>query len=148
MDYFDEYTKNYDLTNDRINYKYHHSIRVMDDMEIIARGMSLPNYDIELAKCIGLLHDIGRFEQYTRYQSFDDSNLDHGDYGEEVLRKNNALKNYGIDESDYEVVYKAIRNHDKFVIENGLTDRELLFAKMIRDADKLDILYAFGNRRL
>ncbi len=146
MDYFNEYTKNFDLSEYKASYKYYHSIRVMDDMEIIARNMSLPNYDVELAKCIGLLHDIGRFEQYARFKSYDDSNLDHGDFGEELLRKNNVLKNYDINESDYEVVYKAVRNHNKFEIEDGLTERELFFAKMIRDADKFDILYAFGNK--
>lgn len=148
MNFFNEYTSKYDLNAYKLSYKYYHSIRVMDNMEILAKSMSLPFKDIELAKCIGLLHDIGRFEQYKRYKSFDDFNLDHGDYGEEVLRNTNALNNYDIDKSDYEVVYKAIRNHNKFEIEPKLTNRELLFSKMIRDADKLDILYAFGNKEI
>ena len=57
----------------------------------------------------------------------------------------NYLKNTNIDKEDYEVVYKAIENHNKFEIEKGLTERELFFSKLIRDADKLDILYALGN---
>lgn len=148
MNYFDEYTSNYDLTMTSLNYKYYHSIRVMNNMEMLAKKMNLSKKDIKLARCIGLLHDIGRFEQYKRYQSFDDFNIDHGDYGEQVLRETDALSNYEISKSDYEVVYKAIRNHNKFEIETGLSNRELLFAKMIRDADKLDILYAFGNKKL
>lgn len=31
-------------------------------------------------------------------------------------------------------------NHNKATIEDGLEDDELLFAKIIRDADKLDII--------
>lgn len=148
MNFFDDYTSNYDLENYKLNYKYYHSIRVMDNMELLAKNMNLPYKDIELAKCIGLLHDIGRFEQYKRIGSFNDLEFDHGNYGEELLRKTNALKNFNIDYEDYEVVYKAIRLHNKFKIDTNLSNRELLFAKMIRDADKLDILYALGNKKL
>ena len=145
MNKFDEYVSNYDMNIPEINYKYYHSFRVMDNMAVIAKSMNLTMCDVKLAKCIGLLHDIGRFEQYKQFQSFDDINIDHGDYGEEVLRKGNFLKDFDISKEDYEVVYKAIRNHNKYKIEEGLTKRELLFAKMIRDADKLDIVFAIGN---
>jgi putative nucleotidyltransferase with HDIG domain len=148
MDYFDDYTKTYDLNEPKLEYKYYHSIRVMDNMELIAKNLSLPVKDVTLAKCIGILHDIGRFEQQIRYKSFSDFNLDHGDYGASMLKDTNALKHYDIDEEDYEVVYKAIRNHNKFKIEDGLTSRELLFAKMIRDADKLDILFALSSPKI
>ena len=148
MDFFNEFTSGYDLDNPRLKYKYFHSIRVMDNMILLAKNMNLPYKDIEVAKCIGLLHDIGRFEQYKKYASFNDDNLDHGDYAKEYLKKNNILKSFNIEETDYNVVYKAIANHNKFVIEDNLSNRELLFAKMIRDADKLDILYALGNKEL
>ena len=117
-------------------------------MIVIAKSMNLPVYDVNLAGYIGLLHDIGRFSQFKIYESFDDDNVDHGTLGEELLREYNALANYDIKEEDYEVVYKAIRNHNKYKIEKGLTKRELLFAKMIRDADKLDIIYAVGNSKI
>ena len=145
MKYFDDYVGRYDMNISEINYKYYHSYRVMDNMIVIAKSMNLSLCDVELAKCIGILHDIGRFEQFKRFKSFNDLNMDHGDYGEEVLRQENALKHFDIKEEDYEVVYKAIRNHNKYQIEPNLNKRELLFAKMIRDADKLDILYAICN---
>lgn len=145
MNYFDKYANKYDMNIPEISYKYYHSYRVMDNMVVLAKSMNLTICDIKLAKCIGLLHDIGRFEQYKQFHSFDDSNIDHGDYGEKVLREENALKYFDIPEDDYEVVYKAIRNHNKYAIESNLNKRELLFAKMIRDADKLDIIFAIGN---
>lgn len=145
MDYLKEYIKKYDINDKDINYKYYHSYRVMDNMELLAKNLSLPQYDIYLAKCIGLLHDIGRFEQTTKYHSYNDFKFDHGDYAEKLLREEKLLKNFDIKEEDYEVVYKAVKNHNKYNIEDGLTSRELLFTKMVRDADKLDILYSFGN---
>lgn len=148
MNYFDEYVNKYDMNIEEINYKYYHSYRVMDNMELIANNLNLKEKDVELAKCIGILHDIGRFEQFRKYQSFNDKNIDHGNYGEQIIKENNILKHFNIEEEDYEIVYTAIRNHNKYSIESNLKERELLFAKMIRDADKLDILYALGSTEL
>ena len=148
MNYFDEYTKKYDMSNPSINYKYYHSYRVQDNMILLAKNMNLPYKDIELASTIGLLHDIGRFEQYKRFKSFNDFNLDHGDYACKLIKENDILKYFNIDKEDYDVVLTAIRNHNKFSIETDLSKREILFSKMIRDADKLDILYALGTEKL
>ena len=147
MNYFDKYVSNYDMSDLDINYKYYHSYRVMDAAVLLATKLNLSEKDIYLAKVIGLLHDIGRFEQDKLYNSFKDTKMDHGNYGVEVLKENNVLEYYNIAKEDYEVVYKAIKNHNKFKIEDGLTERELLFSKIIRDADKLDILYALGQEK-
>lgn len=148
MNYLDEYIKNYDMNLPQISYKYYHSYRVMDNMTMLAKSINLPYGDIELAKCIGLLHDIGRFEQFKHFNSFNDKFIDHGDLGETILRENNVLDNFGILKEDYEIVYTAIRNHNKYMIEPNLDSRTLRFAKLIRDADKLDILYALNNSEI
>lgn len=145
MKYFDEFISNYDMSNPNINYKYYHSYRVMNNMELLANRLNLNSKDIHLAKVIGILHDIGRFEQDKLYNSFKDDKMDHGDYGVIVLKETNLLDKTGIDKSDYQVVYTSIKNHNKFLIESNLTERELLFTKLIRDADKIDILFALGN---
>lgn len=148
MNFFDKYVSNYDMSDPDIYYKYHHSYRVMKVSEFLATKINLSKKDIYLAKVIGLLHDIGRFEQDKLYNSFKDGKFNHGEYGVIVLKETNALSYYNINQEDYEVVYKAIKNHNKFEIDSGLTEREELFAKLIRDADKLDILYALGNEKI
>lgn len=148
MNYFDEYTSNYDMQDPEINYKYYHSYRVMNIMELLAQKLNLSHEDIELAKVIGLLHDIGRFEQDKLYDSFKDRKFDHGNYGAKILRETNILDKTNINIEDYEVVCKAVDNHNQLKIDDGLTERELFFAKLIRDADKLDILYALGNKEI
>lgn len=147
MNYFDKYIQNYDLNDPDINYKYYHSYRVMNIMELLAQKLNLSNYDINLAKIIGLLHDIGRFEQDKRYNSFSDKNLDHANYGTKIIKENNMLDNFNINKKDYLVVYKSIKNHNKFRIEDNLNERELFFSKLIRDADKLDILFSLGEEK-
>ena len=137
---FLKYTENYDLTNENIRRKQGHSIRVMNISKQIAIELNLSDDQIQIAALIGLLHDIARFEQYTQYQTYNDNrSFDHGDYGVEII--NRDMRKY-IKTDKYDKLIKiAIKNHNKFEIEEGLNEEESLFAKIIRDADKIDILY-------
>lgn len=137
---FIKYTGNYNLQNIHIKGKQEHSLRVMEISKQIAEGLKLSEEEIELATLIGLLHDIARFEQYTKYNTFKDlKSVDHGDYGAEILEKD--LRKY-IETNDYDdIIIKAVKNHNKFKIEEGLTLKQELFARIIRDADKIDIFY-------
>ena len=139
---FMEYTSNYDQNNASIARKVGHSIRVMGISGEIAKDLKLNDEQIELAKMIGLLHDIARFEQMKRYGTFKDSiSIDHGDLGVELLEQDSFIRKF-VDEDKYDrVILIAIKNHNKYIIEENLTEEELLFSKIIRDADKLDIMY-------
>ena len=139
---FNNYVKNYDMDNVNINRKFFHSHRVKQIAEEIAKSLNLSEEEIKLAKLIGLLHDIARFEQYTRYQTFSDlKSIDHGDFGVEILKQNNFIRKF-IETDEYDnIIFNAIKNHNKFKIEDGLTEKELLYSKSVRDADKLDIYF-------
>ena len=136
---FFKYTKNYDLKNEMLKRKCDHSLRVMEISEQIAKGLELSQDEIKIAILIGLLHDIARFEQYTRYQTFRDiESIDHGNLGAEILQQD--ICKY-IDIRKYDnIIIKAVKNHNKYKIEK-LEEKEELFAKIIRDADKIDIFY-------
>lgn len=137
---FIDYTANYDVNDSNIDRKIGHSIRVMKISREIATRIGLKQEQIDLATLIGLLHDIARFEQYKKFQTFYDlKSFDHGDYAVKILEKD--LRKYIQDNKYDEIIKKAIKNHNKFEIEKGLSDEELLFAKIIRDADKIDIMY-------
>lgn len=137
---FIKYTEKYDLSDVNIKRKQEHSIRVMRISKRIAEGMKLTQEEIDIATLIGLLHDIARFEQYTKYHTFKDAeSIDHGDLGAEILKKD--IKKY-IETDEYdELIQLAVKNHNKYKIQEGLTQKQEMFAKIIRDADKLDILY-------
>ena len=139
---FLNYVANYDANNSHIKRKIDHSLRVMQISKKIAENLELSQEEINISTLIGLLHDIGRFEQMKVYKTFnDEKSIDHGDLGVEILQKNNYIRKY-IEEDKYDkIIYTAIRNHNKFQIEEGLKEKESLFSKIIRDADKLDILY-------
>ena len=146
--YFEEFVQKYDMNIPKLNYKYHHSYRVMNFVELLTKNKQMIAEDIKLAKCIGLLHDIGRFIQYEEIGEFNDLLLDHGDIGSTYLEKTDALSKCHIAPKDYQIVYKAIKNHNKLTIDPSLNKRELLYSELIRDADKLDILNAFSNKKI
>jgi putative nucleotidyltransferase with HDIG domain len=139
---FKIYTDNYLYLGDPILLKVDHTFRVVDLCEEIAKSLNLSDEDIELAKICGLLHDIARFEQYKQYQTYRDRiSVDHGDLGYEILTENNYLDNYLYNKEDENVILNAVRFHNKKDIPEELSDREKLFLKITKDADKIDILY-------
>ena len=145
---FYKYVSNYNLDDDNIRLKYDHSIRVMELSRKYAEILGFSDYDIRLATLIGLLHDIGRFEQLKVYNTFnDDISIDHALYGVQELFDKGIIENFECNKDDYEIIRFAIYNHNKISIEETDDDRKLMHAKLIRDTDKLDILYLMGYYR-
>ena len=135
---FQEYLKNYDTNDGSIALKIKHTYEVVKKSEYIANGLRLDKENIELAKIIALLHDIGRFEQIKEFGEFNDKKIEHAEFGVKVLFDNGLIRKF-IDEDKYDnIIYKAIYNHNKYKIEENLNEKELLQCKIIRDADKLD----------
>ncbi len=141
-DEFKKYAQNYDMSLDGIERKYYHSFRVMNISTEIAQSLNLDEEQIKLATLIGLLHDIARFDEFTKYNGFAlENKFDHGDYALEVLKKDNFIRKF-IETDKYDnIIFTAIKNHNKFKIEDGLNEETLLYCNIIRDADKLDIFY-------
>ena len=104
----------------------------------LALHLELSAKDVALAEVMGLFHDVGRFRQFTLYQTFNDADSeDHADLGLKVLADLPLMKK--LPPVDAEAVRFAIGRHNKKEIGPAKTPRMLLFAKLLRDADKLDI---------
>jgi len=133
LEMFKNYISNFDLTVGPIKMKEDHTYRVVDYAKEIAKSLDLSNDDINLAAICALFHDIGRFPQYSQYQTFQDKDsFDHGDKSYEILKELNY---------NNEIVLKAVKNHNKYKVDDNLNERELLFANITRDADKIDIMF-------
>lgn len=144
-DVFDKYVGTFDLDDKNIQLKYNHSYRVADLSKKYAKLLHFSDEEILLAETIGLLHDIGRFEQIKNYNSYDDSNnMDHADYGVFLLFEKGLIKDFWKNEKDYELIRFAIENHNKLTIPIIDDERIMKFAKLIRDVDKLDIIYIYA----
>lgn len=137
---FKEYVKKYNPEDEKIKIKIAHIERVAENSKRIAENLNLSQEDIELAELIGLLHDIGRFEQVRLYHTFvDKDSINHGEYGAKVLFEDGLIRKFIKDDKFDRIIKLAIINHNRADIEEGLTEREKLHAKIIRDADKTDI---------
>jgi hypothetical protein len=104
----------------------------------LAEHLGLSAHDVTLAEIMGLLHDVGRFRQFTLYQTFNDAlSEDHAALGWKVLQDMPLLRE--LSRQDREWLCFAIQNHNKKAIAPTQDAQGLLFARLLRDADKLDI---------
>lgn len=115
-----------------------HTYHVAENARKIAEELKLNKEDIELAELIGILHDIGRFEELKVLNELNSCKFNHAMHGSKMLFEQGMIKNFIEDRQYDEIIKKAIENHSKFEIEEGLDERTLLHSKIIRDADKLD----------
>jgi putative nucleotidyltransferase with HDIG domain len=153
--WFSQYTNQYTSLNstykEAYKLKIRHSAKVSLISADIGRSLNLNNEDIALAETIGLFHDIGRFEQFRRYKTFlDNKSENHADLGVKVLHDGHILNH--LDNDIREIIEKAISYHNRLKIPDEESPRVVLFSKLIRDADKLDIFdlvstYYNGNGR-
>ena len=136
---FKDYISSYDNQNDPgFNLTVVHIYHVIDNAIMISKKFGLSEEGINLAALIGLLHDIGRFDELKKLKKFDSVGNDHAMFASKLLFEKGFISRF-IDTDKYNnIIKKAIENHNKKQIEDGLSDKELLYVKIIRDADKLD----------
>ena len=121
-----------------IRIKETHTGYVTANMIALAHELGMAEHDTALAEIMGLFHDVGRFRQYSIYKTFNDAQSeDHAALALTVLDELPFMKRLAPE--DEALVRFAIKNHNKKAIEPTNDKRALLFAKMLRDADKLDI---------
>lgn len=144
---FREYTDAYDATDEKIKLKIDHTYRVAELCERIAKAEQMEKTEVDLAWLLGMLHDVGRFEQLRRYGTFSDADsIDHAALGADilfggVLREGEGLiRTYVDDAAEDEVIETAIRVHSAYRIPEGLAPRTEKLCHILRDADKIDIL--------
>ena len=123
---------------DGIVLKEIHTWKVTRNCELLARHLGLDEHDVMLARMIGLFHDVGRFYQFTVYRTFNDAlSENHAKLGLKVIGDLPFMQK--LSAADLSVLRFAIGNHNAKVIAPTDDKRALSFARLIRDADKIDI---------
>lgn len=135
---FEQYLDGYDRENDKVRLKIIHTYGVVDQSTELAKRMKLSEEDTDLARIIALLHDIGRFEQLKRFDSFLPDTMDHAAYGVHVLFDEGMIRRFVPEDRWDDVIRTAIARHSDFVLSGIRDEQTMLHAKLIRDADKLD----------
>ena len=132
----DSYKHGSDIEN--IVLKETHTKRVYQEIMFLGTELGLGEKQLCLAQITALFHDIGRFEQYARYQTFmDRQSENHAILGVKALKKLKGL-NF-LEKSLKSLVFRIILYHNRAVLPPKETPICLFFSKLLRDADKLDI---------
>lgn len=141
---FDAYTAKYDRTDEKIKLKVDHTYRVAALCEKIGASIGLKGQALDLAWMIGLLHDVGRFEQLRRYGTFVDAqSIDHAQFGADILFLDKEADNYLPADTPQDVrdlIETAIRNHSLYRIAEDMDEQTRMYCHILRDADKIDIM--------
>lgn len=162
---FAEYVRNYDPSDEKIKLKIDHTYRVAGMCQRIAESLGLSEPDVDIAWLLGMLHDIGRFEQIRRFGTFNDvQSVDHAEFGADLLFKEGLIRKFAEgyyeecelaepeNQEDEQIIKNnehhnkdtgllemAIRQHNKYRVKEDLTERQRMFCDILRDADKVDI---------
>ena len=100
------------IDNQKVANKLGHILRVAEISKKLATELNLAEEQIQLAQLIGLLHDIGTFEQYKI--SDITKKFNHGEAGVELLKKDNYIRKY-VEEDKYdEIIYTAVYEHNRY----------------------------------
>lgn len=118
--------------------KESHTHRVCREALSIGKSLALTPEQLRVAETLVLLHDVGRFVQYARYRTFADGKSEnHALLSLKILRKEKVLRHLPADLQS--IVRRAIRYHNRAEVPPVKDRRLLFFARLLRDADKLDI---------
>ena len=140
---FDDYVCSYDPSNPRIALKVDHTIRVADLCAHIADAEGL---DADLAWLCGLLHDVGRFEQVRRFDTFNDAlSVSHAALGAQILfgdedPRGPQIRAYVADDAEDDLLRTAVDTHSAYRLPHDLDERTRAYCNVLRDADKVDII--------
>ena len=145
---FERYVERFDPQDPKIALKVEHTRRVADLAEKIARSLpegASPEY-VDLAWLLGLLHDVGRFEQVRRYGTFNDAaSTSHAALGARVLFDGldgaaPKVRDYVAAPDEDGLIRTAVALHSSWRLPQDLDARTRRLCELLRDADKIDIL--------
>lgn len=147
---FEKYLKTFSqehLLSPPFRMKVDHTFRVVSEIKsIFLAGEKFfdSKFTLDLAMVAALLHDLGRFQQYVSFGTFDDRNtLNHAALSVVIIDQIDLL--FCCEKQERDFLRQAILYHNAEFVPESLFGPLLLFVYMLRDADKLDILNVVLN---
>lgn len=141
--WFAEYASGFytgDPAHDRVfRLKQNHTVRVAMVIRRIGRSLGLDPEELRVAETAALLHDVGRFRQYAAYRTFrDQTSENHARIGLRLINRNRLLAGFSPPQRAH--IARAVAFHNTAHPPTLNDSESRFFLKLLRDADKLDIL--------
>ncbi|MHC4575430.1 MAG: HD domain-containing protein [Planctomycetota bacterium] len=142
--WFDDYVAQFycddEYVNANLKLKEEHTGRTCQETLYLADELRLDANRRRVAELIALFHDIGRFKQFVKYRTYNDPrSVDHCLLSLNVLRETKVLE--VLESPERQLIEEAVKYHGRKELPPDLDGECLLFSKLIRDADKLDVFY-------
>ena len=134
------YAARFDENDNRVHLKIVHTLGVLGNIRAICAMEHIPANIAAAAEKTAVFHDVGRFEQLRRYNTFFDArSVDHAMLSADITEQMGWLDD---DEFKGEII-EAIRRHNR-LDDRPKDETAALLYDLVRDADKLDILRVFA----
>lgn len=136
--------KDYDLSETNLLRKAIHSFDVARNCFSVACNRQLNARERNLCYLIGLFHDIGRFEQWRLYQTYDDvKTVDHGELSYQILSAIKDESFFNLDKTEFHLMKEAIRYHTKPYL--GTDENVIKFNNILKDSDAFANVISIAN---
>lgn len=124
--------------------KRDHTRRVCAHIRLLARSLALPGEAENRAAAAALVHDLGRFPQFRRFGTFSDpQSQNHAALGTGVICRRGVLAE--IARREKQLILRAVALHNRPELPENLPRELTLLARMLRDADKMDIFKVMAD---
>lgn len=118
--------------------KIDHTMRVCDHARLIVKREIACQETGDAILLAALFHDIGRFEQYHTYKTFNDrESINHARLGIKILKEKGILS--CLDRNTRTLIYSGVVLHNLKDLPSGINQKVTTVCKAVRDSDKLDI---------
>jgi len=127
-----------------------HSLRVVNNSLLIAKVVSQTDEDRRIGEVIALFHDLGRASLIVQgTESPTNIQRDHASLSAKLIQQ---MDFYPKISTDIQLILlKSIEGHNKLKLPKLDNEQQTLFARLLRDADKLDIFessYRFFKEKM
>lgn len=127
-----------------IRLKRDHSLRVLQNGQAIIGHEAITGRTASLATLASLYHDIGRFPQFARYNTYKDADsVHHGRMGVLTLREIDLPDD--VNDEDWSLIRAAVGLHNAKTLNHDTRDLLRAVVDVVRDADKIDIFAVILN---
>ena len=118
--------------------KQAHTERVRGHIQRLSEALGLDSRSGVRAEAAALIHDLGRFPQYMRFNTFSDPlSTNHAALSAGVVCREKLLR--FVARYDRQLILRAVALHNRRSLPQGLSPDLDCLARLLRDADKMDI---------
>ena len=115
-----------------------HSLRVVENTLLLSKTVLQSDEDNRIAVVNALFHDLGRATLIAQgTESPTNIQRNHAVLSAELIQKMDFFSKLPVEAQS--IILKSIENHSKLKLPKLDNEQQTLFARLLRDADKLDI---------